>query len=107
MLESWQGFQRTHNYRIDHLRDDMTDSYTFTLRGGQAYRIKGVCDEDCSDIDFRLYDEHGNLVDSDTASDDIPIVKITPAWTGEFRLDVKMYRCNANPCYFGIGVFGR
>jgi len=101
-----EGFTRTHDYEIDSLNDDAEDSFTLTLTGNREYAIVGACDNDCSDIDFWLYDENDNLIDSDTSTDDIPMVRVTPRWTGTFRIRVKMYECSVEPCYYGIGVFG-
>ena len=103
---SREGYSRSHDYEIDNLDDDAEDSFTLTLTQGREYAIVGACDNDCSDIDFWLYDENDNLVDSDTSTDDIPIVRVTPRWTGTFRIRVKMFACSAEPCYYGIGVFG-
>ena len=39
--------------------------------------------------DFFLYDENGCLVDSDQDGTDIYRGRITPRWTGSFRLEIK------------------
>ena len=90
---------------IDSLSDNSEDNLTFTLKRGGTYAIVGVCDEDCRDIDFELYDENGNSVEVDRDTDDYPIVEITPRWTGKFRLEVDMYSCSTSYCYYGVGVF--
>lgn len=101
-----EGFSSTHDYEIGSLNDDAEESFTLDLTGDREYAIVGACDNDCSDMDFWLYDENDNLIDSDTSTDDVPVVRVTPSWTGQFRVRVKMYACSANPCYYGIGVFG-
>lgn len=101
-----EGYSQTHDYEIGNLNDDAEESFTLTLEGDRPYAIVGACDADCSDMDFWLYDENDNLIDSDTSTDDVPVVRVTPSWSGEFRVRVKMYACSANPCYYGIGVFG-
>jgi hypothetical protein len=65
------------------------------------------CDEDCSDIDLYLEDENGNEIDSNVSTDDVPIIECRPAWSGRFQIRVRMYECSVEPCYFGVGVFGR
>lgn len=80
---------------------------TVTLRAGTDYRFVSVCDQDCSDVDLRLYDENGRLIDADVAYDDTPVVGVTPRWTGQFTVEVSMASCRANYCYYGIGLFQR
>jgi hypothetical protein len=90
---------------IDTLTANGEDRLNFTLTKGATYAIVGVCDEDCSDIDLELYDNNGNSISVDRANDDYPIVRVTPAWTGQFNLEVDMYNCSASYCYYGIGIF--
>lgn len=100
-----EGFSQSHDYEIDSLDDGAEDSFTIELDADQDYAIVGACDVDCSDMDFWLYDENANLIDSDTSTDDVPIVRVTPRWSGQFTIRVKMYACSVEPCYYGIGVF--
>lgn len=101
------NYKLTHDPLVDKLSTDENDYVTLNLRRGVNYVIVGVCDQDCRDIDLRLYDEDGNLIDSDTDSDDKPFVKVRPRWSGQFKIKVTMARCRANYCYYGIGAFGR
>jgi hypothetical protein len=78
---------------------------TITLHPGTSYAFMGVCDEDCRDMDLRLFDPDGDEVDSDVGTDDWPIVKVTPRMEGKYRVKVVMATCSSNPCYYGIGVF--
>lgn len=82
-------------------------SLTVTLRAGVDYNFVGVCDQDCSDLDLWLYNEDGRLIDSDVAYDDIPVVGVTPRWTGRFRVKVSMESCRTGYCYYGVGLFQR
>jgi hypothetical protein len=67
----------------------------------------GVCDNDCSDLDLVLYDADGDQVDSDVQTDDVPIVQVTPRETMRYRVKVLMPTCKTNPCWYGIGVYGK
>lgn len=102
-----EGYELTHDIKFASLNDGRSDSYYFTLDRGNAYKIYAVCDEDCGDLDLCIYDENGNEIECDESSDDLPIVSVSPKWTGRFRLWVKMYDCSINPCRFGIAIFGR
>jgi hypothetical protein len=77
----------------------------YQLDADVSYLFAGVCDEDCSDLDLRLYDETGTLVDADVESDDGPKVRVTPKHSATFRLRVTMARCTDSPCYFGVAVY--
>ncbi|WP_199330935.1 MULTISPECIES: hypothetical protein [unclassified Calothrix] len=101
------NYELTHDPFVDQLSSNQGDYITLNLRRGVDYAILGVCDQDCRDIDLRLYDEDGNLIDSDTGYDDYPAVRVRPRWSGKFQIKVTMAKCRANYCYYGIGAFGR
>ena len=100
------GFRPTPDYEIGSLDDGAEESFTLRLSAEREYALVGACDADCDDMDFWLYDENDNLIDSDTSTDDVPIVRVTPRWSGTFRIRVRMYECSVEPCYYGSGVFG-
>jgi hypothetical protein len=101
------GWEQTHDYEIGSLDDGESDSFTGTFREGWEYRIVSFCDEDCSDIDLYLRDGYDNEIDSDVSVNDVPVMECRPSRTGEYSIQVSMYECSTEPCYFGIGVFGR
>ncbi len=82
-------------------------STTLRLEAGRSYRVLGTCDHDCADLDFRLYDEHGRLVDSDIGPDDVPVVSVTPQWTAHYRLEVTPAACSMRLCGWGAMVLAR
>ncbi len=100
-------YRRTHEYQIDRLQHDRVVAFNVTLREGWEYQIASVCDNDCTDLDLEIYDEHENLIDADHEVDDMPIVGVEPLWTGRFTIRVRMHACSSEPCYFGVGVFGK
>jgi hypothetical protein len=102
-----EGYELTHDIKYASLYDGRTDDYYFTLDQGHTYQIYAVCDGDCEDLDLCIYDSNNNEIECDESSDDLPIVSVSPKWTGRFRLWVKMYDCTINPCKFGIAIFGR
>ena len=78
-----------------------------SLRRNQSYAILAVCDEDCSDIDLYLYDEDGDEIDTDTSIDQEPVVRVTPRRNADYRVRVRMYSCDTEPCYYAFGVYER
>ena len=94
----------THHIFVSSLAGGQTQSVTVDLEAGTTYAILGVCDEDCSDLDLRLYGANG-LIDSDVAMDDFPIVRVTTTQSGTFRIEVVMASCSVDPCRYGLGVY--
>ena len=72
-----------------------------------SYRILGVCDNDCRDLDLALYDENGKLIGSDQKVDDLPAVSVTPSWTGPFTVRATMASCRTRQCLYGFQAFYR
>lgn len=89
------------------LRANASESQTITLTGGRHYMIVGVCDNDCTDIDLRLYDEDGDMIGSDIEDDDTPIVQVSPESTGRYRVRATMAACSVAPCRYGVGIYVR
>jgi len=107
ILLALDGYELTHDIKITNLYDEGYDNYYFNFTRGWTYKICAVCDNDCSDIDLCLFDENNNKIDCDLKPDDKPVITVTPKWTGQFRLWVKMCECSRNPCSLGIAAFGK
>jgi hypothetical protein len=79
--------------------------FPVTLRAGQDYRVLGVCDSRCSDLDLRLLDPNDVVLTEDAMRDDVPILQVRPRMTGVHTIEVTMYQCTASPCYFAFNVY--
>ena len=101
------GYELTHEPIIEKLQRGYYYDVTMNLQRGVSYAIVGVCDEDCYDMDLELYDSKGNLIDYDTGSTITPAVTVFPGYRDRFLVRVRIPRCAAWQCTFGIGVFGR
>ncbi|HKQ41084.1 MAG TPA: hypothetical protein VJT79_01285, partial [Pseudonocardia sp.] len=102
-----RGMRRTHQPYIGSLRTGATGNQSITLQAGTSYSLIGVCDNDCSDLDLRVYDPNGREVGSDLLTDDTPVVNVTPRRTGTYTVRAIMTACSSQPCRYGIGVYGR
>jgi hypothetical protein len=102
-----KGYRLTQEIKSGSLGDDQSDSFLLELVEGRSYALLGVCDEDCTDLDLRLFDDDGNEVDADVEADDYPVVEVRPRRTAQFRVRVIMTTCSTSPCFYGVGVFGR
>ena len=72
----------------DYVKANTTDIYNITFRGGEYARVTVNGDGD-TDLDLYVYDENGNLIDSDTDRTDYCICTFTPKWTGVFKIKIK------------------
>jgi hypothetical protein len=75
---------------------------TITAQPGRCYRIIGVGGQGVRDLDLRLLDMNGNVLDQDVATDNFPVLglqrNLCLNWQGTFRIEVIMYS--------GGGTFG-
>ena len=75
----------------------------FMFEASAASTIVGVCDNDCTDMDLKIYDASGNLVGEDVLVDDVPIVEIPGA--GRYTAEVLMPGCSTSICYYAAGMY--
>jgi len=65
------------------------DEYFETvLTAGRSHRIYVHPEDPSVDFDLSVYDQNGNLVDSDLSYSADAFCVVTPRWTGPFRLKV-------------------
>ena len=102
-----QGYQQLGQPFSGGLQQGQTWNVPVDLYAGYEYRVIGVCDRDCNDLDLVLYDPNGQPVTQDTSVDDHPQVGTIPAVTGRFMLQVQMYHCAVAPCYYAVALYAR
>ena len=74
-------------------------TYRVTLYKGINYVLIGCADGESVDLDMRLYDSDGNLVSNDKSPDAQPFVDVSPPKTGEYALQVLVYKASAKTDY--------
>lgn len=98
-----QGFKRVVAGPVyGSLNDDAKSSHEMTVVGGVDYVLFGACDNDCTDLDLIVYDQSGNVVRRDIATDDNPVVTFTAPRSGKYRIEVVMAICATEPCRYGL-----
>lgn len=102
-----QGFVQVVAPTSGQLNAGQVQNVPVTLNVGGDYRIVGVCDDDCGDLDLILYDQNNNIVSQDSAADATPVVIATPQWTGLFTVQVVMHNCAVAPCYYALALYDR
>ncbi len=75
-----------------------------SLQAGVRYAIVGVCDDNCSDVDLRLFGPTGAKIAEDVQQNATPTLEFTAAAAGRYRLAIEMVACSANPCAWGVQV---
>lgn len=93
------------DYFIGSLYEGDSHYLTADLNGRDTIVITGVCDQDCSDLDLIIRDEWGDVLDRDQLVDDEPVLHFRPPYAGEFEIEVVMYSCDVEPCWFGVALF--
>jgi hypothetical protein len=81
--------------------------YTVMLRAGQDYRIVGVCESRCGNLDLRLFAANNQLVAQDILRDAVPVIHVRPVATGNYDIEAIMAQCNEAPCWFAFNVYSR
>jgi hypothetical protein len=102
-----QGFQQVSQPVTGQLNVGEHQNWPVTMNVGYDYRIVGVCDNDCGNIDLVIYDENNVQVAQDVLADATPVATVAPQWTGPFTAQAVMQHCTVQPCYYALVLYGR
>ncbi len=102
-----QGFQMVGTPFSGSLAQGQSWNVPAQLFQGYDYRVLGVCDRDCADLDLVLFDSQGRQISQDTSVSNQPVVAVQPAYNDNFTVQVQMYNCTVAPCYYAIALYGR
>jgi len=102
-----EGFSQISAPHSGQLRQGETLTVPVTMNTGGEYRIIGVCDADCGDLDLTLLDGYGNAISTDTTTTAMPVVSVIPTTSGQFNVQVLMYNCAHEPCFYALSLYGR
>lgn len=73
-----------------------------TLLAGNTYKIAAAGCEDAYDVDIAVYDENGNLIDSDKDAQVLAVADITPRWSGTYFIKITMYNSTRNGAHYVV-----
>ncbi|MEZ5994804.1 MAG: toll/interleukin-1 receptor domain-containing protein [Hyphomonadaceae bacterium] len=104
---SSQGYQRLAEPVTGQLAQGQNAGTPVSLQAGGDYRIIGVCDQDCGDLDLILYDQANNVVSQDQLTDATPIVSVAPQYSGAYTVQAVMHNCTIQPCFYALVLYGR
>ncbi len=75
----------------------------FKLKRGYNYNMTASCDRDfCQDVDLRLLDRRGNIIDSDLTKNSDPKVGLLVRRTDTYYVQVIMRGCKRVSCEYGV-----
>lgn len=92
------------NYVMGKLTPSASDRWSFPMEEGTEYVLMGACDGDCTDVDLEVTYE-GYTVASDTETDDVPVLRFVAQTSGVHVIEIKMYECSAEFCFWGLGLY--
>jgi hypothetical protein len=102
-----QGYQQIGQVSTGQLSQGQYQNIPLTLTSAGDFRIVGVCDDDCGDLDLGLYDQGANLVSQDNLPDATPIISVQLQAPQQFTVQVVMHGCRNAPCLFALALYGR
>jgi hypothetical protein len=102
-----QGFQIVGQPASGALQRGQSWNVPAELYAGYDYAVLGVCDRDCNDLDLVMYDANGAAIAQDTTTSNQPLLSIQPSYNGAYTIQVQMYNCSIEPCYYAIALYAR
>lgn len=99
-----QGISFRNDYWHGLLRKGGSTTIKTTLKANTQYVLVGGGCNDAYDVDIIVYDQNMNEVGRDTKVDAVPVVRITPKWSGTFYLKVKLANSTRNGAHYALIV---
>ncbi len=100
-----EGFTETGFPAEGTMNQDQEVQIPLTLTEGVEYKLAGVCDDNCENLDMALFDPSGTEVASDSLPDPYPLLTVVPTVSGEYRVAARMVTCKLEPCGFVVSTF--
>ncbi len=102
-----QGFQMVGQPATGGLAQGQVTDLPVQMNAGFDFRVLGVCDRDCNDLDLTLYDANGQVITQDTTTTSQPFIGVQPPYNGNFVVRVNMFNCSVAPCYYAVALYAR
>ncbi len=81
------------------------DRVTLPLVPGIPFRIVGLCDSDCTDLDLTIFDTGGQQLATDVALDATPTFEVEVNANATYEVRVDMITCSIEPCVWTIMAY--
>jgi uncharacterized caspase-like protein len=99
------GYGDAFHKQFGSLEPGESEEYPLDLPANSRVAIHGVCDNECSKMDFQLLSPDGRVLTEDLMDDDLPLVLTTTGSAVTNRLRVTIPECSAGPCYYAFGMY--
>jgi hypothetical protein len=94
-----RGYENFGDAQRSQLSESAETDYPMSLEGGKCYAILAVGDNGVRDLDLRLLNARGDVVDRDVEQNARPIVRVCPTASGSYTMRVKMFAGAGNFVY--------
>lgn len=99
-----RGYALVGQPRFGALQRGVYEEFDFELEPGN-YEIRGVCDQNCSQLALHVYDRLGQPVPQTGRADDSPIAFVRAHGEGTVRVRARMMSCQWESCALGLAVY--
>jgi hypothetical protein len=104
---STEGYQLLIPRNVGRLTRGAEAPKTLLLYPNREYSFVAVCDRNCNEVNLIVKDMNGNRVASDTSGNAVAVVNLKPPSENRYQVNVRMAKCSARSCNFGLGVFSK
>jgi hypothetical protein len=88
------------------LRPGAKAEFVFTIDPAKSYRVLGVCDLNCDDLEIAVSDSAtGEILHEDEERDSFPVIDIDPGAARRIDISVTMADCSDSECIFAAGLY--
>jgi hypothetical protein len=79
--------------------------FAFPVQVGFEYVFYGVCDQDCTDVDMRLFNAAEANLGQDVLTDDRPAIPFAATASGIVFIETAMATCSTATCFTSVQVY--
>ncbi len=101
------GYQLLFPRNVGKLRRRTEAFKTVLLDPKREYIFIAVCDKNCNEVNLIVKDMEGNKITSDATDTPISVVNFKPPTEDRYQVTVRMEKCSAPSCNYGMGVFAK
>ncbi len=101
------GYQLSFPRNVGKLKQRTEAFKTVLLYPNREYIFLAVCDKNCNDLNVIVKDMNGNKITSDTTDTPISLVNFKPPTEDRYQVTVRMEKCTAPSCNYGMGIFAK
>ncbi len=102
-----EGYQPVVPRNVGRLNRGAEAPKTVLLSPNRDYSFVAVCDRNCDEIQLSVKDTNGKAIASNPNNDAVAVLNFKPSSEDRYQIAVKMEKCSAQYCIFGLGIFSK